>query len=413
MTVKTRSQKKKVPSLPQEKSLCALITGFEPFAHHLSNPSWLAVEALPQQIGACRIVKARLPVSFKSAFLELERAIDACQPDLVICTGVAENRSGISIERVAINIDDARIPDNQGDQPIDRVIDYCAPNAYFSGLPDRAIIARLAQECLPAAISDSAGTFVCNHVMFRLLHLIAERQAPIIGGFIHVPLPAETADTDATHPGTPLAAITRSLEIAIQSCVEAIPAGHWKGRRIEIRKYDPQWPESFREISGQLREGLGHLAVRIDHIGSTSVPGLAAKDIIDIQITVNALNENVLQAMNAMGYTRADPIVPDHVPPGQEGNAEEWEKWYFRAPPGQRRTNTHVRVAGRANQRYPLLFRDFLRSHPDTAEAYGRLKRRLAATIANSRMYADVKDPAVDLIYFAAETWATQTGWQC
>ncbi|MBU1108774.1 MAG: GrpB family protein [Candidatus Riflebacteria bacterium] len=209
-----------------------------------------------------------------------------------------------------------------------------------------------------------------------------------------------------------LADITRSLLIAIQTCSDHIASGIWKGTKIAIQPYDPSWPQSYGEISEILRNGLGNLALRIDHIGSTAVPGLAAKDIIDIQITVSALDDRVLNAITALGYSRADRVVCDHRPPGMSADPLDWQKWFFRAPHGQRRTNTHVRLVGRANQRYPLLFRDFLREHPATAKAYGELKKRLAANIANSSMYPDVKDPAVDLIYFAAEKWASETGWK-
>ncbi len=151
--------------------------------------------------------------------------------------------------------------------------------------------------------------------------------------------------------------------------------------------------------------------MRIDHIGSTSVPGLPAKDIIDLQITVAALDDAVLSAMTALGYMRPEGVWKDHLPPNFAGPESEWEKWVFSAPAGQRRTNTHVRVQGRANQRYALLFRDYLRAHPATAEAYAELKRRLAGSLADPQTYPDVKDPAVDLIYLAAEDWAA-TGWE-
>jgi GrpB-like predicted nucleotidyltransferase (UPF0157 family) len=179
-----------------------------------------------------------------------------------------------------------------------------------------------------------------------------------------------------------------------------------------IVDYKTSWPEDFVEIARVLRSGLGDLALRIDHIGSTSVLGLPAKDIIDIQITVPALNQEVIQAMEKLGYSLPGGEYRDHVPPGQDEDPHQWEKLYFRAPTNQRHTHTHVRVPGCANQRYPLLFRDFLRSHPKTAEAYARLKRLLAEHLAVPAMYPDVKDPAVDLIYLAAEDWAEQTGWQ-
>jgi GrpB-like predicted nucleotidyltransferase (UPF0157 family) len=181
---------------------------------------------------------------------------------------------------------------------------------------------------------------------------------------------------------------------------------------VEIIPYQSNWPEEFREIATRLRRGLGGLVLRIDHIGSTSVPGLAAKDVIDIQITVASLNQELLQAMSALGYTKDAGLQRDHPPAGWNGDQIEWEKWYFDAPPGQRRTHTHVRVAGRANQRYALLFRDYLRWHPATAESYAELKRRLAQNLADPQTYPEVKDPAVDLIYLSAEDWAFTTGWQ-
>lgn len=181
---------------------------------------------------------------------------------------------------------------------------------------------------------------------------------------------------------------------------------------IEIIPYQESWPAQFQEIATILRQGLGDLALRIDHIGSTSVPGLAAKDIIDLQITVAALDEPVIQAMTQLGYRLPEGVWRDHSTPHFEGPETEWEKLYFFPPPGRRRTNTHVRVQGRANQRYPLLFRDYLRAHPRTAEAYAELKRRLAQHLADPQTYPDVKDPAVDLIYLAAEEWAAATNWQ-
>ena len=181
---------------------------------------------------------------------------------------------------------------------------------------------------------------------------------------------------------------------------------------IEIIPYKNTWPSDFRLIASGLRHGLGRLALRIDHIGSTSVPGLAAKDVIDLQITVAALNQELLNAMTALGYSRPEEIRRDHRPPLASGAETDWEKWFFTPPPGQRRTNIHVRIQGRANQRYPLLFRDYLCTHPATAAAYDELKRRLALHIADPLTYPDVKDPAVDLIYLAAEEWAEAIHWQ-
>ena len=179
-----------------------------------------------------------------------------------------------------------------------------------------------------------------------------------------------------------------------------------------IVPYQASWPDEFQALAAEIRRGLGSLALRIDHIGSTAVPGLAAKDIIDIQVTVAALDDAVRERLVSLGYTQKEGISTDHVPPGYTGPESDWHKWYFHPPAGQRPTHLHVRLAGAANQRYPLLFRDYLRAHPATAAAYAELKRRLAANLADPYTYPDVKDPAVDLIYLAAEEWATRTDWK-
>lgn len=181
---------------------------------------------------------------------------------------------------------------------------------------------------------------------------------------------------------------------------------------IEIVPYQESWPAEFQQIAAALRSCLGELALRIDHIGSTAVPGLPAKDVIDIQITVAALSEEVTAALSACGYSLPEGVWRDHAPPDFAGPDSAWEKLVFRPPPGQRRTHTHVRVQGRANQRYALLFRDYLRQHPATTAAYAELKRRLAEHLADPQRYPEVKDPAVDLIYFAAQAWAEATNWQ-
>ena len=181
---------------------------------------------------------------------------------------------------------------------------------------------------------------------------------------------------------------------------------------VEIVPYQDSWPSDFHGIASNLRQGLGSLALRIDHIGSTSVPGLAAKDVIDVQITVAALDQRLLSAMTRLGYSLPEGVWRDHRPAQMAGPDTEWEKWLFNPPAGQRRTHTHVRVQGRSNQRYALLFRDYLRAHPATAEAYAELKRRLARYLADVQTYPEVKDPAVDLIYLAAEEWGAIIHWQ-
>ncbi|MFN8485802.1 MAG: GrpB family protein [Anaerolineae bacterium] len=182
---------------------------------------------------------------------------------------------------------------------------------------------------------------------------------------------------------------------------------------IEIVSYQPRWADEFLALGRELRAALGSLALRVDHIGSTSVPGLAAKDIIDIQVTVAALENGVEDALSRVGYERVRHIAGDHVPPGARTDPAEWTKWLFREPPGRRRVNLHVRVAGRANQRYPLLFRDYLRAHPAIADAYAQAKLALARLHPDDvAAYYDVKDPVCDIIMGGAADWVAATSWE-
>ena len=183
---------------------------------------------------------------------------------------------------------------------------------------------------------------------------------------------------------------------------------------VEIVPYDNRWPAEFAAIGAALRGALGDLALRIDHIGSTSVPGLAAKDRIDVQLTVVDFEHLALvqAALEQLGYTLVPRNLNDDQPPGWAGPDVHWEKRFFRPPSGQRPTNLHVRAVDRANQRYPLLFRDYLRAHPRSAAAYAELKRRLADNLRDPDSYPDVKDPACDLIIVAAEDWAAAIGWR-
>ncbi len=181
---------------------------------------------------------------------------------------------------------------------------------------------------------------------------------------------------------------------------------------VEIVAYNESWPAEFQAIATNLRRSLGKLALRVDHIGSTAVPGLPAKDVIDIQITVADLDDRLVDAMTALGYTRPEGVWRDEPPPQFAGQENEWDKLLFTEPPGVRRMNIHARVQGRANQRFALLFRDYLRQHQSAAAAYAQLKRMLAQHLADPKMYPDVKQPAVHLIAQAAEAWAEATNWQ-
>lgn len=182
---------------------------------------------------------------------------------------------------------------------------------------------------------------------------------------------------------------------------------------IAIVSYDERWPDEFRRIGAALRAALGDLALRIDHIGSTAVPGLAAKDVIDVQVTVRSLDPGpIAAALAGAGYTLRDGIIGDHVPPGRDDDPAEWRKLYAQPPAGQRRTHLHVRQAGRANQRYALLFRDYLRATPPVAAAYRQVKEALARLHPEDvDAYYDVKDPVCDIIIDGAERWALDTGY--
>jgi GrpB-like predicted nucleotidyltransferase (UPF0157 family) len=181
---------------------------------------------------------------------------------------------------------------------------------------------------------------------------------------------------------------------------------------IVIARPDESWPAQYEKMAHAVGELLGELAQRIDHIGSTSVPGLPAKDILDMQVTVGTEPEldEVAERMVAADWELRPPRR-DHPVPGLPTDDLQWVKRMLREPMYRRRVNLHIRVAGRANQRYALLFRDYLRSHPETTQAYGAFKRQAAALQVDVADYTDLKDPVCDLIYLPAEEWAARTGW--
>ena len=184
---------------------------------------------------------------------------------------------------------------------------------------------------------------------------------------------------------------------------------------VEIIPYQERWPEEFAAMAAGIRRAVGSTALRIDHIGSTSVPGLAAKDILDVMLTLADLShsEELADALRPLGFVFRPEFRKDHPPAGLNWSAADGEKRYFhRETP--RRVHLHVRAAGRANQRYALLFRDYLRAAPLAAAGYAELKRRLALEVgqgADHSAYVEIKDPVCDIIMAGAEAWAAQTGW--
>ncbi|MCU1387373.1 MAG: hypothetical protein JWL72_711 [Ilumatobacteraceae bacterium] len=186
--------------------------------------------------------------------------------------------------------------------------------------------------------------------------------------------------------------------------------------RIEIVAPRAEWADEFVEIATYLRallERAGVVVAEIEHIGSTAVPGLAAKDVIDIQIGITELDDaRLATAMSRGGYSWRDDIRVDHEPPGMTIAPKQLEKRFAGQGDGSRRMNIHFRVPGRFNHRYALLCRDYLRTHRAAADAYGEVKRNLARLFPDDvDAYYAVKDPVFDVIMAGAEDWAAATGW--
>lgn len=180
---------------------------------------------------------------------------------------------------------------------------------------------------------------------------------------------------------------------------------------IVIEPYNTAWPGEFSAVGAEVRVALGDTALAVHHIGSTSVPGLAAKDVIDVQVTVADLNAPIQRPLEGAGFTFRPDIRRDHAPPGRALAPEELEKRYFRRR--ERPVHLHVRAAGRFNQRYALLCRDFLRAQPLARDAYAEVKRQLARRFPNDvEAYYDVKDPVFDVLMAGAFVWAEHIEWR-
>ena len=196
-----------------------LITGFDKFGGESINPSSLCVNSLPDNIDNIEIKKITLPTVFKDSSKVLEENIKSFSPNIVICVGQAGGRSKITPERVAINIDDARIPDNIGNSPIDEIIRKDGENAYFSTLPIKAIVDELNKNNIPSAISNTAGTFVCNHIMYEALYITSKKYPNIKAGFIHIPYIEEQIKNKPNTPYIKKEYIITALELIIKTAV--------------------------------------------------------------------------------------------------------------------------------------------------------------------------------------------------
>lgn len=199
-----------------------LITGFSPFGGEKINPAYEAVKGLEDNLNGVIIIKTEISTVFNKSIDELDKIIGTENPDIVICVGQAGGRFDLTIERVAINLDDARISDNDGNQPLDVKIFDDGENAYFSSLPIKAIVQRIRQNGIPASVSNTAGTFVCNHLMYGLLYLIDKKYPKVRGGFIHVPFSPEQVTSKGNLPSMSIENITKGLKIAIEASLEYI-----------------------------------------------------------------------------------------------------------------------------------------------------------------------------------------------
>ena len=193
-----------------------LLTAFEPFGGDTTNASMIAVDAVrPERVDAS-LRRVVLPCVFGAAIDALRDEVERFAPHVVVCTGQAAGRSAVSLERVAINLDDARIPDNAGAQPIDEAIVAGGPAAYWSSLPIKRIASRVQGEAIAVEISQSAGTFVCNHVFYGLMHMLASRPE-CRGGFVHLPL---VASAQQNMPALPAPSLGRALELVAATALE-------------------------------------------------------------------------------------------------------------------------------------------------------------------------------------------------
>lgn len=197
-----------------------LLTGFDPFGGDKVNPATEAVKRVSDNVGGVEVVKIEVPTVFHKSIDVVAKAIEEEKPDAVLCIGQAGGRAELTPERVAINLDDARIPDNEGNQPIDVKIFEDGEPAYFATLPIKAMVASIRSAGIPSSVSNTAGTFVCNHLMYGVLYTLAKKYPGVRGGFMHVPFIPEQVITRANTPSMALSDIVKGIEAAIKAIAE-------------------------------------------------------------------------------------------------------------------------------------------------------------------------------------------------
>lgn len=197
-----------------------LVTGFDPFGGEKINPAIEAVKCLPDTIQGANIIKLEIPTVCHKSLQVIEEAIQKYDPDVILSIGQAGGRSNLTVERIGINCDDCRIPDNEGNQIIDEPVFKDGPDAYFVNVPIKAMVEYIHKAGIPAAVSNSAGTFVCNHVTYGVRHMIETKYLGKRSGFIHIPyLPSQVIDKKEM-PSMQLEVIVKGIEAAITAIVE-------------------------------------------------------------------------------------------------------------------------------------------------------------------------------------------------
>lgn len=200
-----------------------ILSGFDPFGGESTNPSWEAVKEVETRDIGAEVIKLEIPTSFNRALPALRVAMEEHRPEVVLCIGQAGGRAALTPERVAINLDDARIPDNDGLQPEeDRIIPE-GENAYFSNLPLKSMVEAIREAGLPAQISNTAGTFVCNHLLYGLMHLIETEFPKCRGGFMHVPYAPEQVAQKPGQPSMSVSDIARGIRAALSVVIAGEP----------------------------------------------------------------------------------------------------------------------------------------------------------------------------------------------
>ena len=213
----------KAAMLQREKAApheVVLVTGFEPFDGEKTNPSWEICRQLGSEIAGVRVETCLVPCEFRRAIAVVAAAIERVHPTFVVCLGQAGGRQRLGVERVAINVDDARIPDNAGAQPVDEFIAANGPPAYFASLPVKAMAIAMRAAGVPTEVSNSAGTFVCNHLMYGVLHYLTESGHRARAGFIHVPFSEQQVHDKPNTPSMAMATMVKGVRAAVVAAHE-------------------------------------------------------------------------------------------------------------------------------------------------------------------------------------------------